>query len=190
MNMFRSLAAATTALVLALAAPAHARSVGEVKVPDAVELGGKKLPLNGAALYEATFLAIDIFVAALWLEKPTRSTEVASRCDGPVEFDFFWLYSPSLDDLRGPWLETMRKNAGDERPRFDARIEKLVSAIVAPEEGDRWRFTYVPEVGLTLLANGEPLVTVPGQDFCQLFIRGHVGKTAEPELRRGLLAAR
>lgn len=178
------------ALLPALAAdpgPAHARQVGEVDVPDAVEIAGRRLTLNGAALYEATVFAIDIYVAALWLGSPTSRPAEASRCEGPVEFDFFWLYEPSLDQLVEPWRKTMRANAGAELSRFEARIEQLIGALRAPLEGERWRFVYEPGAGMTLRIDETPVITIEGQDFCRLFIGGHVGPTADEGVRRGLL---
>lgn len=168
-------------------APAHGRRVADVDVPDTSEVAGRTLVLNGAALYEASFLEIDIFVAALYLEKPTRSGRSASSCEGPVEFDFFWLYEPSLSQIEVPWRDTMRANAGANLGRLEARIEQLIKALRAPVEGQRWRFAFAPDKGLTFSIDGAPIVTVPGQDFCQLFMGGHVGEHADETMRRGLL---
>lgn len=189
--MKRRLLALATALSLAgLGDPnawARARRVADVDVPETAEVAGRTLALNGVALYEASFLQIDIFVAALYLEKPSHDAAIAASCDGPTEFDFFWLYDPSRDQIAEPWRETMRANAGADLGRFEARIERLVSHLRAPAEGQRWRFVYSPGVGLTLKIDEAPVVTIPGQDFCRLFMGGHVGERAESDMRKGLL---
>ncbi len=174
----------------ASASTASARRVGDVEVPDTIDLGDKRLVLNGAHLYEASIFEIDIFVAALWLETRTSRSGEASRCEGPVEFDFFWLHEPSLGQLTAPWRETMRANAGADLPRLEARIEQLMDALREPLEGDRWRFVYLPETGMTIYFNAKPVTTIVGRDFCQLFIGGHVGPTADAGMRKGLLGKR
>lgn len=187
-----SLTLATLALATLIdpAAWARMRRIADVDVPEASEVAGHTLVLNGVALYEASFLQIDIFVAALYLEQPSRNAATAASCAGPTEFDFFWLYDPSRDQIAEPWRETMRANAGPDLPRLEARIDRLIAHLRGPAEGQRWRFVYAPDKGLTLLIDEAPVVTIPGADFCRLFMGGHVGDHADPDMRKGLLGLR
>jgi len=177
-------------LCATLGRSAHAIVVADVDVPDTIARDGHALVLNGAALYEASIFEIDIFVIALYLPKATRSAKVAARCDAPLSIDIHWTYSAGLGDIYDRWRETMRHNAGADLPALAERIEQLMHVLQPTVDGQTWSFDYGLERGLTVTIGGAVVATIPGQDFCELLVRGYVGPSADPVLRRGLLGKR
>src|SRR5687768_3500332 len=60
-------------IVLSLSAgPASAGQCAGVTLPEQVSIEGKPLVLNGMGLREATVLAIDVYVAGLYLERRSK----------------------------------------------------------------------------------------------------------------------
>jgi hypothetical protein len=155
--------------------------------PSEVEVGGHHLILNGSGLYQATVLKVDVFLVSLYVDHPTHDAAEVSRCDVPLVVDFTWLRGIGKSRLADGWRETMRTNAGADLEPLAARIDALTGALPGVSEGDRWRFVYDPAQGLTLSIDGARAVTVPGRDFCRLFVDGQLGPHADADVRRSLL---
>lgn len=173
-----------------LSSPVHAREVGDVEIDERIAVADRELTLNGAALYEATFLQIDIFAIALYLEAPTKWVKKISSCERPMTVRIHWLYEASRDDLYDRWRTTMRSNAGRDLAKLEARIDQMVTTLRAVEEGEVWQFDYTPDAGLVMSMAGVPITTLTGKDFCQLWIDGYVGKPADANIRKHLLAGK
>ena len=70
---------APIALLFALLAPAQARTVAGVDLPDTVMVDGATLRLNGMGLRAATALRVKAYVGGLYLEQP--SSDAATVID-------------------------------------------------------------------------------------------------------------
>ncbi len=64
---------ALAAMTVLLAVPARAGELAGVTLPDQVTVEGRTLSLNGLGLRQATWLKVNVYVAALYLE--TKSSE-------------------------------------------------------------------------------------------------------------------
>jgi hypothetical protein len=75
-----------------------------------------------------------------------------------------------------------------ERARIAERVQKLNEAYTTVRDGDHSSLTYRRDVGTTLRINGEPVVTVEGADFAQLYFQIWLGeKPISRSLREALL---
>ncbi len=70
---------APIALLFALLAPAQARTLAGVELPDTVVVDGATLRLNGMGLRAATALRVKAYVGGLYLEQP--SSDAATVID-------------------------------------------------------------------------------------------------------------
>lgn len=56
------------------------------------------------------------------------------------------------------------------------RLRKLNDAYKDVQKGDRYALTYLPGHGTTLALNGQPLVTIKGQDFARAYFSIWLGE--------------
>jgi hypothetical protein len=68
------------------------------------------------------------------------------------------------------------------------RIEALAGLYRDVKPGDRYALTYVPDKGTTLSLNGEPLGSIPGDDFANAVFAIWLGdKPIDVKFRNQLL---
>ncbi len=170
-----------------LAATAAARQFQGVKVAESVVVQGKRLRLNGVGLLEATVFNIDIYVAALYLEKSSRDASVV--IDGKHRWCVITHFLRDIGggQLADGWRERLQERAGRQLPKFEKRIARLCSLLPDVKTGDRHAFIYTPDKGLEIRVNGKRRGAIPGADFCPLVAKAFVGPDVDQDLRRALL---
>ena len=62
-----------------------------------------------------------------------------------------------------------------ELAQIEARVQELNAAYTTVRDGDRSSLSYHPGRGTTLAINGRDAITLPGQDFAQLYFRIWLG---------------
>jgi hypothetical protein len=182
----------TTMLALTVAfamlAPAWAKELAGVSMPDTITVGGKALALNGLGLREATFLKIDVYVAGLYLERTASDPEAILASGETKQLKMHFLRGVSRKDVVGSWKEGVTKNAGAAAGAVQDRFEKLYAAMTDVAEGDDLILTEVPGKGVTATLEGKELVTLAGEDFARVLWSIWLGKSPpNPELKLGLL---
>jgi len=175
-------------------APAGAYEVpeAEVEVDDAHRVDGARLVLNNAVLLEATVLAIDVYVAALYLPAKTSDPARILSCDGPRRLDLRFMRDIDRDQLVERWKAEViarakrRKAYGTYRGAIDALFEAYRSV----EEGQIMSFIWRPAKGIEVAFDGKTRRTIAGDaGWCALFFSGFVGPESKYEaMREGLLA--
>jgi len=63
----------------------------------------------------------------------------------------------------------------EERALIAKRVGRINAAYTTVNEGDTSSLTYQPGHGTTLRVNGEPKLTIEGQDFAKLYFRIWLG---------------
>lgn len=180
-----------TVLVLALvgfSAPAPARELAGVKMPDRTMVAGKSLVLNGMGIRKATILNVKVYVAGLYLE--AKSTDAASVIASVKvkRLVLQFVRDVTRDQIIEAWKEGFEKNAGKDLPRLQSRIATLNGAMVKFRSGEALTFSYVPGSGIEVQVKGTVAVTLPGDDFARALFSIWLGQ--EPpnaELKAGLL---
>lgn len=176
------------------AAPAVAFEVPEtdVRVVDAHRVDGARLILNNAVLLEATVLAIDVYVAALYLPIKMADPQRILACDGPRRIDLRFMRDIERDQLVTRWKAEVvaRAKRRGVLSGYRGAVDALFDAYRAVEEGQIMSFTWVPEKGLEVAVDGAVRRTIGGDaGFCSLFFSGFVGPESKYEaMREGLLA--
>jgi hypothetical protein len=179
---------AAAALALAVALPAHAKKVAGVDFPDAVEVGGQQLKLNGAGLRKK--FVVKVYAGGLYLAAPSRDAEAIVAADAPKRVRMVFLRDVKKSQVMDAYRDGFRQNSGG--PKLDALLEQLKSiepAIPNMREGAEMSVTYVPGQGTTVSAagGGQP-VTVPGKDFADAMFRNWLGREpADDDLKKALL---
>jgi hypothetical protein len=176
--------------LLALAATASAGTKADVTMPDTVRVGGETLVLNGMGLREATFLNVDVYVAGLYLEKPSSDAAAILAADDSKVLVLRFVRDVDRDDIVKAWRDGFRNNAKTPVAQLQPSIDRLSSWMPAFHSGDTMTFTYVPERGVHVTINGERKGTIEGADFARSLFSVWLGpKPPNAGLKAGLLGS-
>ncbi len=172
-------------LALLALAPARARTLAGVELPDTVMVDGAKLVLNGMGLRQATVLRVKAYVGGLYLEQPTSDakTVIDSRQVKRVTMRF--LRDIDRNRLASGWADELRK-VGNKIP--EDQIAKFSALIPDVKNGDTMSFTWRPGTGVEVALNDKVRGSVPGDDFARtLFTRWFGPTPGDENLKRGML---
>ena len=176
---------APIALLFALLAPAQARTLAGVDLPDTVVVDGATLRLNGMGLRAATALRVKAYVGGLYLEQPSSdaATVIDSKQRKRVTMKF--LRDIDRERLASGWAESLRKVGGK---TMEPSIAQFTSFIPDVKTGDTMSFTWRPGVGLEVAMDDKVRGAVPGDDFARALFTVWFGpEPGDANLKRGML---
>ena len=178
-----------TSLLLTLATgAAYGKECKGINFPEHIQLDGSDLTLNGLGLRKATFLKVNVYVAALYATRPSRDPQVLVESDGPDELILHFVRSVGVDDLTKAWSEGFARNSKDRLPALKERIAKLNGWMSDVKSGQRLTFIRRPGAGIQVDVNGTVKGTIEGDDFGRAFVSIWLGATPpNAELKSGLL---
>ena len=177
---------ATSVACLALAQPLPEASVAGVTLPGSLEVGGRELKLNGAALL--TKLVFRVYVVALYLPAPAHDPEAVVGPDVPKVLILQFLRAVSRDALVPPLERDFARNAGEKGRRARVQIAGLLAVVKDMRKGDRLTFTYEPGKGSTVTMTDGTTARFEGKDFADAFLLVYVGPhPPKEEMKRRLL---
>jgi hypothetical protein len=182
----RSFRAAVLAALL-LAAPAAAREIAGVTLPETATAAGKTLVLNGAGLRTRVFFKV--YVIGLYLERPATDAAAVLGSDGVRRAELHILRDLSGDEMGSAIRTAFEENAGDARARLADRLKRLESMFPAVAPGDTIALTYVPGQGTAIAGKGKEIGVIEGKDFADVLLAVWIGaKPVDPALKQALLA--
>jgi len=172
---------------LLTAPPAYAAKLGGVRVPDQVKVAGQQLVLNGLGLREATFLKVDVYVAALYLPEKTSDAKQILKSTGPKRMVQHFVRDVDREDMADKTRKGFERNAPRLVPKVKKRMERMLTMLPDVKKGDRVVLTHVSgKVELEL--NGKKVGSIEGDDFAQALFSAWLGpKPPNSGLKRGLL---
>jgi hypothetical protein len=178
---------APIALLFALLAPApaQARTLAGVELPDTVMVDGATLRLNGMGLRAATALRVKAYVGGLYLEQPSSdaATVIDSKQRKRVTMKF--LRNIDRQRLTTGWAESLRKVGGKPTEHSIAEFASLIPDV---KTGDTMSFTWRPGVGLEVAMDEKVRGSVPGDDFARALFTVWFGpEPGDANLKRGML---
>lgn len=189
-----ALAPAMAATLAVIARPAHAFDVADtdLSVVDSHRVDGTALLLNNAVLFEATVLAIDVYIAALYLPIRTARPADILACPGPLRLDLRFMRDVDRDQLVERWQQEVEKRAKRRNALalHKPAITALFALFPAMREAQTLSFIWRPALGLEVMLDGKARGLVAGdRTFCALFFSGFVGpESLYPDMSKGLLA--
>lgn len=173
---------------LVLASFAYPMQKDGVSYPDRLTVDGVDLVLNGLGTREATIFQVNVYVAALYLENPGSDGQAICRSEETRRLVLHFVRDVDESDIASAWAEGFMKNAGDDLPAYEERVNTLNSWMSGMSEGDRMMFTYVPGDGLEVSVRGTVMGTIEGSDFASVFFSIWLGEhPPNGGLRDGLL---
>lgn len=176
---------APIALLFALLAPAQARTLAGVELPDTVVVDGATLRLNGMGLRAATALRVKAYVGGLYLEQPSSDAATVIDSHQRKRVTMKFLRDIDRQRLTGGWAESLRKVRGKPTEHSIAEFTSLIPDV---KTGDTMSFTWRPGVGLEVAMDEKVRGTVPGDDFARALFTVWFGpEPGDENLKRGML---
>ncbi|HYD76720.1 chalcone isomerase family protein [Ramlibacter sp.] len=158
MKAFRSLAAATLAALVVVAAQAEPVTVAGVKYEDSTELRGARLQLNGAGVrYKAVF---KVYTAGLYLPAKASTTDEVLAMPGAKRMSITMLReidSAELGKLFSRGMEdNMDKTAFSKLIPGVLRMSQIFSEHKKLNPGDSFMIDWIPGTGAIVTVKGVP----------------------------------
>lgn len=164
---------------------AQPRTCAGVAVADKVVVDGQTLMLNGVGLREATVFSVDVFVAALYVERTSKRARVLLDTDQRAQVILHFVRATSRGELRDDLAESFDDNAPNASP---AHRRTFLGWLGDVEVGDTIVFTYVPNRGLEVKVRGAVRGTIASRDFSRAVLSTLLGPEPKSEpLRTALL---
>jgi Chalcone isomerase-like len=182
------LSVAMAGLLLAGATSAtQAKECRGIAFPDHMQVGGSDLTLNGLGLRKATFLKVNVYVAALYVPRASSDSNSLIQSDGPQELILHFVRSVGVDDLRKAWREGFERVTQNQLAPLQMRIATLNSWMADVKAGERLQFVRQAH-GIEVSVAGKVRGTLQGEDFARAFLGIWLGATPpNAELKSGLL---
>jgi chalcone isomerase-like protein len=177
---------AAALLVLAFVAPASAREVAGVAVPDAATLGARTLQLNGAGLRSKFF--VKVYVGALYLEQRATDGSAIIAADAPWLVTMTFKRGVEKEKILGAFKEGFERNSAADLAGLLPGLARVEAGVKDFKEGDVFTISYQPGVGSTLTPPGGAPVVVEGKKFGDALLRNWLGdKPADGGLKKAML---
>lgn len=183
---------AVVLLVCFLAAPALAKEVGGVTVPDSVSAGGKSLVLNGTGVRKK-FGMVKVYAGALYLGQKSSDAEKIIASDEPMALVMAWIKDGvEKAAVSKAWHEGFARAMNGNTAPLKAQIETFDGCFPAVyKKKDVYKFVYEPGVGTTVEINGQKKTVIPGLAFKKALFGNYLGSTGSDgglaTLKTGLL---
>lgn len=167
-----------------------AAELSGVFVDDEIKaVNGETLILNGLGLREK--LWVDVYVGSLYLTQKSDDVAAILSRPGPWRIQLDFVYKEvSSKKLLDAWREGFEKNQSQEtliqlQTRIDQFYGYFTDSAIAK---DRYAFDFLPGTGTQISKNGEPLGTIPGEDFKSALLEIWLGNyPADKKLKKGML---
>lgn len=186
--MRRLLGVLFTLIAIGFSVPVVAATKAGVTMADTVTVGGKTLRLNGMGLREATAFKVDVYVAGLYVEKPSRDPQQLIQSEQRKLLVLRFVRDVDREDIVKAWNDGFRNNATVPLAQLRSRIDQLNSWMPDFKDGQNLTFVYSPGEGVIVDVDGERKGVIEGDDFAQSLFSIWLGsKPPGSALKNGLL---
>ena len=173
-------------LAVLLAAPAYAKELAGVTMPDTLNAAGKRLLLNGLGLRKKAMFKV--YVGGLYLEAPSHEPAAILSSDQAKAVRMHFLRGLSKDQLTGAFKEGFEANAKEKAAGQKVSIDKFLAMLSDVKEGEELTFTYVPGTGTTVSKGDSQSGSIEGKDFADVLFAVWLGPAPPTEdIKKGML---
>jgi hypothetical protein len=181
----RAAAALVVAFALAFAAPNAARpaagaELAGVTMPDTLQAAGTPLRLNGMGLRTYSMFLIHIYVAALYLERPSRDAEAILGSTFTKLVIVHFLHDVGAERARDAWANGFRENCRAPCRLPAEGVERFLAAMPEFHRGDESSLLFSGHT-VTISVNGGVLGSVTDPDFTRTILAAFIGAAPPSE---------
>lgn len=160
-------------LLLGLMAP-RAEATAEALFPQEITLAEESFQKLGEYRYVYRFL-FDLYDAALYAPADATAEEVLAAAT-PFRLQFRYLRTIDKTIIMKSADRMLEKNLSpEEKAQIGDRVARINEAYTTVNAGDTSSLTYQTSRHTTLKINGEPKLTIEGEDFAKLYFRIWLG---------------
>ena len=146
---------------------AHGKECLGVQFPDRTGVDGSTLALNGLGLRQATMLKVNVYIAALYVTKPSADSDAILAQAPPKQLVLHFVRGVGRSDLNKAWDEGFEANAKGQLTALKERIEKLKTLMPDMKSGEQLSFTHKSGKGIAVDVGGAPKGMIEGDDFAK-----------------------
>jgi hypothetical protein len=157
---------------------------------ETMDVGGRKLVLNGTGLrLKRVIINIKVYAAGLYLEQKESNPQKILNDDKAKVLKMHFIYSNvGKDKLKEAFTEGFEGNGGAGAKKMESQIDKFISFWPDMAENDEAQIIYVPGIGTKVVIKGKEAGTIEGNEFGKLVFSVWLGpKPPNEELKTGLL---
>jgi hypothetical protein len=158
-----------------------------VAMPEAQNVAGAQLALNGLALRTYSVLKVHIYVAGLYLEHRTSDANAILGSRQPKLLRFAFLRDVDAEAARKSWAEAFERSCPAPCRLPAERIDRFLAAVPSVREGEISTLLF-NDRGMEYLMNGRLVGRVNDTEFARIILATFIGQhpTSE-EVKAGLL---
>lgn len=174
-------------LLAAAVAEAQEKSCRDIRFPTHVQIGGTDLTLNGLGVRKATFLKINVYVAALYVAHPQSDPKALLQSDSAQQLVLHFVRNVGVEDLRKAFVEGFEHAGAADNPSLKERVAQLNAWMTDMKSGETLQFVR-SRAGVQVWVNAVSKGTIAGDDFSRAFLSIWLGPSPpNPEVKAGLL---
>jgi hypothetical protein len=158
-----------------------------VNFPEQTQTDGTTLTLNGLGVRKATLMKINVYVAALYVTKPSSDPNAILGSKTPIKLILHFVRDVGAGDISNGFDEGFARSAKAQIPALQERIAMLDGWMPDLRTGQQMTFTFKPGLGVQVDVSGTAKGTVQGDDFAKAFLSIWLGTPPNPEIKAGLL---
>lgn len=171
------------------AAPAMAREVGGVNLPDTATVQGQPLVLNGAGI--RTRVVIKVYAAGLYTAQKSQDANAIINATTPRRVQMVMLRDLGADTLNEALQDGLKKNlSAPALAELDAEAKQLGSLMMSigkAKEGETIILDF-SQAGVAIQVGGADKGTIANPKFASALLRVWLGdQPADAGLKKGML---
>lgn len=178
--------------MLFVCAPATARILDGINIPDTLTLVGEEQPLvlNGAGYRKKFF--IKVYIGALYLARPASQAEAALDASAPRVMRLHFLRDVAQDQFASAWTDGLTPNhTPAEMDALRLRLNHLNTLIGNLRSKDVLRIEMRPNGQTEVWVNDLQRGIIKGVDFQNALLSAWVGaKPADAHLKQAVLGGK
>jgi hypothetical protein len=166
---------------------AHAAKLGDVQMPDTLQVDGKTLHLNGYGLRKYSIFGIHIYVASLYLEHLSTNPEEIIRSPETKLLSVRFERNVSANAARKAWRIGLANNCTAPCHLDPNDVERFLADVPAMHNGDNYSLLFTRD-GANVTVSGRPIGAISQPQFAKAMLATFLGpKPASARLKRELL---
>lgn len=166
---------------------AEAAVLDGVTFPDTQTVAGRRLALNGTALRTYSILRVHIYVAALYLERPSSNAAQILGSDQMKMVQFVFSRNIDAPDARKSWEEGLAANCRAPCRLQPQDVTRFLDAVPAVHQGESGSLLFTPD-GLDVFTDGRFIGRITDPTFSRVVLSTFIGpQSLLPDVRSGLL---
>jgi hypothetical protein len=162
------------ALTLVSEPVARAAELSGVDIPDARFVDGTTMRLNGIGVRTYSLLRIPIYVAGLYLERPSNNPDAILHSTSRKLLEIRFLRDVDADEARKAWRDGLESNCKSPCSLDPSDVKRFLSAVPSMHKGDETTLLFTPR-GVEFKINGASIGVIADLHLAEIILATFIG---------------